>query len=448
MINSYTRYEPGVDREVKQPKRGNWQMGWKKFGMMFMALILIFTMAACSDDSESASGKKVDKNTSATLTVWIHPYVNQELKDKQNEVFDNMAASFKKKYPNVKVKFEEIPWANREQKILTALAANQGPDVFYLIPDIMAQFADQGVLTPITDLLGDDWDKEDFEQSSIDAVTYKDEIYGLPLLREVQTYMYNTKILKEIGADPNNLPETWEEFDELAQKAKDKGYFARSFEGANTANATLYPLVWQSGGEVISKDGKVKINNKDGIEAFERINKWYKEGFIPKDSINTLEHFTPFVEGKILAVWGSGGTIAALREKGFNDYMIGPPLKQEKMATFGTTGMFVVPTTSKNKELAAQLVKEMTNKESSEAFNELAKFIPARKSATSIYDGDKDMAKMTEYVQYANPGVIHPVARVVMPKIQAELQAMMEGTKSPKEAADAVAKAIEEEMGK
>lgn len=422
-------------------------MGFKKIGLMFMVLVLIFTMAACSEDSESTGGK-VDKNSSATLTVWVHPFVGEDLKDKQKEVFDNMAASFKKEYPNVKVKFEEIPWANREQKLLTALAADQGPDVFYLIPDIMAQFADQGVLTPITDLLGDDWDKSDFEESSIESVTYKNEMYGLPILREVQTYIYNTKILKEIGGDPNNLPETWEEFDELAQKAKDKGYYGRSFEGGATANATLYPLIWQSGGDVISKDGKVLINNKDGLEAFERIQKWYQEDMIPKDSINTIDHFTPFVEGKILAVWGAGLTVSSLKEKGFKDYVIGPPLKQEKMATFGTTGMFVVPSNSKHKELAAQLVAEMTSKESSEAFNSLTKFIPARKSATAIYDGDKDMAKMTEYVQYASPGVIHPVARVVMPTIQAELQAMMEGSKSPKEAADAVAKAIKDEMGK
>lgn len=422
-------------------------MGFKKIGLLFMVLILTFTMAACSEDSESTGGK-VDKNSSATLTVWVHPFVGEDLKDKQKEVFDNMVASFKKEYPNVKVKFEEIPWANREQKLLTALAADQGPDVFYLIPDIMAQFADQGVLTPITDLLGDDWDKSDFEESSIESVTYKNEMYGLPILREVQTYIYNTKILKEIGGDPNNLPETWEEFDELAQKAKDKGYFGRSFEGGATANATLYPLVWQSGGDVISKDGKVLINNKDGLEAFERIQKWYKEDMIPKDSINTIDHFTPFVEGKIMAVWGAGLTVSSLKEKGFKDYVIGPPLKQEKMATFGTTGMFVVPSNSKHKELAAQLVAEMTSKESSEAFNSLTKFIPARKSATAIYDGDKDMAKMTEYVQYASPGVIHPVARVVMPTIQAELQAMMEGSKSPKEAADAVAKAIKDEMGK
>jgi ABC-type glycerol-3-phosphate transport system substrate-binding protein len=422
-------------------------MGLKKIALLLMTVILIFTMAACSDEGESTGGK-IDKNSSATLTVWIHPFVGEELKDQQKEVFDNMAASFKKEYPNVKVKFEEIPWANREQKLLTALAANEGPDVFYLIPDIMAQFADQGVLSPITDLLGDDWDKDDFEQSSIDAVTYDGEMYGLPILREVQTYVYNTKILKEIGGDPKNLPETWEEFDELAQKAKDKGYFARSFEGANTANATLFPLVWQSGGEVISKNGNVQIDNEDGVEAFERIHTWYKEGLIPKDSINTLDHLTPFVEGKILAVWGAGITISSLKERGFKDYVIGPPLKQEEMATFGTTGMFVVPNSSKNKELAAQLVKEMTNKESAEAFNSLTKFIPARKSATEIYKNDQDMAKMTEYVQYASPGVIHPVARSVMPAIQAELQAMMEGSKKPKEAAEAVAKAIEEEMGK
>jgi multiple sugar transport system substrate-binding protein len=58
------------------------------------------------------------------------------------------------------------------------------------------------------------------------------------------------------------------------------------------------------------------------------------------------------------------------------------------------------------------------------------------------------MKQLSEYVQYARPGVIHPVARTVIPKIQAEMQAMMEGKKTPKQAADDMAKAIEEEKEK
>lgn len=420
----------------------------KKWLGVFLAVLLVLTLFSGCSSKKSSSEENSGGELKGELTVWIHPFVEGDLKAKQTEIFNNMAKSFNEKYPKVKVKFEEIPWANREQKILTALASNQGPDVFYIIPDMMAQFAEKGVLTPITDLLGDDWDKEDFAQTTLDSVTYKGEIYGLPILREVQTYFYNTKILKEIGGDPNHLPTTWDEFNELAKKAVEKGYFARTFEGGNTPNASLYPLIWQAGGDIIDKNGNVVINQPEGVKALELIQDWYKNGYIPKDSINSLDHFTPFVENKILAAWGTGVTVNLMKERGFTDFVVGPPLKDKETATFGTTGMFVVAANSKNKEAAAQLIKEMTSTEHAKAFNELTKYIPARLSSLSIYDNDPVMKQLSEYVQYARPGVIHPVARTVIPKIQAEMQAMMEGKKTPKQAADDMAKAIEEEKEK
>ncbi|WP_251032439.1 sugar ABC transporter substrate-binding protein [Mesobacillus foraminis] len=420
----------------------------KKGFSLIVVLVFMLVLSACSSE-EPASGEKEKKDgkLSGTLTVWVHPYVASDLKDKQSAVFEKMAADFNKEHPDVKVKFEEIPWANREQKILTALAADQGPDVFYLIPDMMGQFAEKGVLTPLTDLLGD-FDKEDFPESSLEAVTYKEELYGLPILHEVIANVYNTKILEEIGGSKDKLPTTWKEYEALAEKAVEKGYFARSYEGGNTLNATLYPLIWQAGGDIIDKDGKVVINSEKSVKAFETLNEWYKNGWIPKDSINTIDHFASFLEGKIFSTGATGLTLSTLKNREFTDYVLGPPLKGEKQLTFGTTGMFVVPSNSKNKEAAAQLIKYMTNTENSTAFNELTKYIPPRESASSLYDNDPEMKLMTDWVKYTKPGVIHPVARDILPKVQAEVQAMMEGKKSPKEAADAAANAIQTEIDK
>lgn len=422
-------------------------MKGKHIFQILMSLVLVIMLASCSNEA-SSDGKTADGKFKGELTVWIHPYVGNELKSKQNEVFENMAAEFKKEYPDLKIKFEEIPWANREQKILTALAANQGPDVFYLIPDMMGQFADRGVLTPITDLLSENFDRSDFPESSLEAVTYKDELYGLPILHEVVANVYNTKVLEDIGASKEDVPETWEEFNALAEKAVAKGYYARGFEGGNTLNGTLYPILWQAGGDVIDENGKVVINNKKGIKAFQTVNDWYKKGWIPKDSISTIDHFSLFAEGKMLAANATGITISTLKERGITDYVLGPPLKGEKQVTFGTTGMFVVPTSSKNKEAAAKLIEVMTSSENTRAFNEVTKYIPPRKSASDMYNNDPDMKQMTEWLPLTKPGVIHPVARDVMPKVQAELQMMLEGSKSPKQAADAAAEVIQAEIDK
>jgi maltose-binding protein MalE len=169
-----------------------------------------------TDANSEEAAEAADTNESFTLTVWTHPFVSTDLADSQKKVFDDMAAEFKNTYPNATIVFEEIPWKNREEKMLTALATDQGPDIFYLIPDMMTQFAEKGVLAPVDELLGSDFDYSDFTETSIEAVSYNGHKYGLPILREVQTMFYNTDILAKIGGSADNLPKTMEEFNQLA----------------------------------------------------------------------------------------------------------------------------------------------------------------------------------------------------------------------------------------
>ncbi|MBP1039575.1 sugar ABC transporter substrate-binding protein [Vagococcus sp. BWB3-3] len=413
----------------------------KGFGLVVAALALSVALAGCG--SKEKEGAKTAEDE-FTLTVWTHPFVGTELKEEQDQVFNKMADDFKKEYPKAKIAFEEIPWANREQKIMTALSSSDGPDVFYLIPDMMTQFADKGILEPLDDHLGGDFDAADFSETSLEAVTYEQKKYGLPILREVQTMFYNTDILKEIGGDPEKLPETWEDFDALAAKAKEKGYYGRTFEGGSTLNSTLYPFIWQAGGDVV-KNNKAVIDSPEAIEAFTEIKKLYDDGIIPKDSINATEQ-TAFQEGKMLAAYGTGYLITSMAEQGKDNYVIGAPLKHKEQATFGTTGMFSVASTSKNKEAAAKFVEVMTNSENMQEFCKLTNYIPARTSAQVIFDDNERMKELAQYVEIANPGVIHPSARIFMPNVQAKLQAMLEGSLSPAEAAKEANELIQNEM--
>lgn len=416
----------------------------KKFVMTATVAAIAGLMLVGCGKKEDAQ-KEVNKDDAFTLTVWTHPYVGKELADKQKEIFDNMAKEYKKTYPNAEVKFEEIPWANREQKIMTALSSGDGPDVMYMIPDMMAQFADKGIIEPLDEHLDQEFDKSDFYETSLKAVSYNNKLYGLPILREVQTMIYDTDVLKEIGGDEKNLPTTWDEFEVLAKKAKEKGYYARNFEGGNTLNSTLYPFIWQAGGDII-KDGEPTIDSEESIKAYREVKKYYDNGYIPKDSINSTDQSTMFFEGKMLSAYATGYLISAMEEQGKDNFVIGPPLKEKEVATFGTTGMFSVAQPSKHKKEAAKFIEVMTNVENMKAFCELTNYIPARKSGQTIYDDNEKMKELTKYVDVANPGVIDPAARIFMPNVQSKLQAMFEGSLTPEEAAKESADLIKQEM--
>lgn len=406
----------------------------KKLAIVLMVALLI---TGCSTKKEPEKGN----DDAFTITVWYHPYVGAEKKDDLMKVFAGMETEFKSKYEKATVVFEEIPWADREQKITTTLAANQGPDIYYLIPDQLTQFAENGLVQPLNAYLGD-MDMSDFSEQTLASVTYKGELYGLPILRESQTLFYNKAILEEIGGDANNLPKTWEEFDALGQKAVDKGYYARTYDGSNTLNSSLYPLIWQAGGDIVNEKNEISINNEKSVKAFEKVNEWYQNGFISKESITSEDAAPLFLEGKTLAIWNTGAMISLMEDAGM-EFVIGTPLKEEKEVTFGVTGAFVVSSKSKNPEMAAKFVEVMTNTENSREFNKVTGYIPPRQSAQDIFDGNENMKKMAEYVQIASPGVIHPKARVFMPDLQANVQAMLEGKITPQEAADEAAKIIQ-----
>ncbi|MGB5944752.1 sugar ABC transporter substrate-binding protein [Paenisporosarcina sp.] len=409
----------------------------KKYWSLFMLFLCAVLLVGCQEDMTPVSSDKKDGNK-GEITVWAHPFTgDQEI---EGVMWKEIISSYEKE-SGVKVNFEQIPWANRDQKVLTALAANNGPDVFYVIPDQMPQYADAGMLLELTPYLEDN-DMDDFVESALLSTTWKDKVYGLPVLQSVDTLFYNVDVVKAIGEDPTKLPATWDEFEEWAAKAKAKGFYATSFQGGGSMNGTLYPFLWQAGGEVLTEDGEVLINNEAGVEAFEFINNMYKKGWVPKDSITAMHHDEIWDSGKMLAVTGSGISVSGMLNKDIFEFVIAPPLKNKEQISYGTTGMFVAPINTDNPDASAEFIKFMTNTESQRKFNTVTQYIPTRESAKDIFDDQKYLAQLASYTQYALPGVIHPEGRTIMPLIQAELQTMMEGKKTPKEAADAAAEAI------
>ena len=265
--------------------------------LFFLLLVSGLLMVGCSDDTGTT-----DSQSKGEITVWAHPYTDNQ--DKEGEMWKELIASYEDA-SGVKVNFQQIPWANRDQKILTALAANNGPDVFYAIPDQMPQYAEAGMLVDLSPYMENN-DMDDFVESSLVPTKWKGKMYGVPILQSVETFMYNVEVVKAIGEDPSKLPTTWEEFEEWAAKAKEKGYYASSFQGGGSMNGTLYPYLWQAGGEILTEDNKVMINNESGVEAFEFINKLYSNGWIPQDSITALDHDALWDSGKLLSIQGAG----------------------------------------------------------------------------------------------------------------------------------------------
>jgi multiple sugar transport system substrate-binding protein len=140
-----------------------------------------------------------------------------------------MTADFEAANPDVKVKLEFVPYDALYDKIVASKAAGgAGYDV--VLYDVIwpANFAENGVLSDVTDKLGS-IDKSQIFDGAWATVTYDGKYYGMPWILDTKYLFYNTEMLEKAGIKAP--PKTWAELIEQAKIIKDK-------------KIVDYPLVW------------------------------------------------------------------------------------------------------------------------------------------------------------------------------------------------------------
>ena len=102
-------------------------------------------MAGCAGGSGEAGGDQ-------SVTVWLYPVIADEAKHK--EFWDKTVADFEAANEGITVDYEIYPWANRDESLQTAIAANKGPDLVYLIPDQLVAYVMS--IEPMDEYLSDE----------------------------------------------------------------------------------------------------------------------------------------------------------------------------------------------------------------------------------------------------------------------------------------------------
>src|SRR5574337_295034 len=107
----------------------------KKFILIGVtALAALGIMSGCSSNNK--------KEASSPLTFWYMGDGDQGVKP----IIDKFT-----KETGVAVKIQSIPWSASRDKLLTAVAAKNGPDVAQIGTSFMSEFVDAGALTDISD---------------------------------------------------------------------------------------------------------------------------------------------------------------------------------------------------------------------------------------------------------------------------------------------------------
>lgn len=374
---------------------------------------------------------------SGSVLQWCYPLAAGGDQAANEELWAGLAEQFRADNPDVEVTVEVLPWADRNTKLTTALAADAGPDVGYLNADFVPQHAGDGNLEPVDDVIADDAD--DFSENSRNNLTFDGQLYSVPILGSVTTLLYNTSLLDAAGV--TEYPTTWDELLAAGPAIKESGNFLTSYRGSleSSLNLTYFPLLWQAGGEVINEDGTAAaFNSPEGLDALNFIVTLFNEGYTDLDEgvTNPPEGTGLLLEGKVAVMLNGANNDAITLGEAWGEGVldIGEPLTHTVQTSYGTTAGFSVFKSAQNVDAAKAWVKFITSPEAMTTIVTSGGFLPPRASLSEIYADDPVLNQFAQYGPLMHGDVRHRDARAIISAMGPYVQAAFLGEQSPEDA--------------
>ncbi|GAB1692217.1 extracellular solute-binding protein [Krasilnikovia sp. M28-CT-15] len=385
----------------------------RSVGMIATALAVALTAAACSgnDNSSTSSDKKPatdPKSLSASLTWW-------DTSDPKNEgpAFQELIKKFNAEYPNVKVDYQSVPFADAQNKFKTAAAAKSGaPDILRAEVAWVPELASLGYLYNLdgSELLKDE---ADFLPTPMSSDKYAGKTYGVPQVTDSLALLYNKKIFSQAGITA--APKTWAEVKTAAATIKSKTGKQALF--INSGGYFLLPFIYGEGGDVVDAAAKkITVNGPQAVAGIKIAQDLVKSGTAVKPPANDAygNMMTLFKEQKVAMIingpWEVNGIKDAPAFGGLANLGIAPvPAGSAKAgAPVGGHNYTIWSGMPKEKVAAAvAFVKFMSSAESQAFLADKLGLLPTRKSAYDL-PGVKDNATIAAFKPVLDAAVARP----------------------------------------
>ena len=224
-------------------------------------------LAACGGDTSNST------TTAKTTIVFWHTY---NLTSPENQTLVNkVIPAFNKKFPNITVHSQDIPYDSMLQKLIASVAGGRGPDLIRSDIIWMPQLAKIGALASTDDIVAQR--KSEFYPGPLATCAYQGKYYGLPLDTNTRIVFYNKDLFAKAGL--TQAPTTADEFKAAAAKITALGKNIYGYAEGGLGGWNTLPWVWSFGGAV-TDDNYTKatgyINNSNSVAALEYLLDLYK----------------------------------------------------------------------------------------------------------------------------------------------------------------------------
>ncbi|MBQ2262776.1 MAG: extracellular solute-binding protein [Loktanella sp.] len=197
------------------------------------------------------------------LTLW-----HMEQPPHRVERVQMLLDEFNASHPEIQVRQEPQNWGEVYAKAPAALAAGIGPDLLFAIPDFTPVLKDMGALSNISDFVAELDEAHDFIPSAVEAYSYDDGVWAVPLYNMSMNLWYRPSVLEAAGIA---VPQTWDDWQAAAAALTGDGSYGMGLP----ANKQLYTdqtvysvMVNGDAAEIYNADGTLRFDNPQTVEAY------------------------------------------------------------------------------------------------------------------------------------------------------------------------------------
>ena len=250
----------------------------KKMIAVLLTMAMAGSLAACGGssggDSEKGSDTKEAKGERVVelWTCWTDGADTAKAGEEQIKKFEEETG--------VKVNQTNFTYDMLHEKILTAAAGGNVPDLIWGLPEYIGEFYNMGILEDLTERFNEWEDKDVLSEAVVNSMTIDNKIVGIPYEMTVRAYLTHENDLETAGIE---TPETWEDLMENKDYYEKNGKYLTELActGVRSAQELLVYLA-QYDLEIASAqdDGKYKNtwkDNKDELEKATKVFQMYKD---------------------------------------------------------------------------------------------------------------------------------------------------------------------------
>lgn len=395
-----------------------------KFLTSIMATMLLAgALTGCGGSDKPAESGDSDKK----LVVYSH------LKPEEIEEIDKIAKKWgEEKGVKVSVQHDQAGM----QEFIQLAKSSKAPDIMFgLANDNLGTFQKAGLLAEVPSGIIDE--SQYVSKQLIESITIGGKKYAVPIAQETSALFYNKDLVKE-------APKTMEEVVKIGE--------TKGFKYAIDDFYRSYGFIAANGGYVFKNNNgtldpnEIGLNNEGAIKGYEFIRSLVQEyKLMPPDIKDDIAN-AEFKSGKSAFYISGPWDIESFKEAGVNFGVVPmPTLNGNQVKTFSGVQTAFVSESSKNKDLAWDLIKYLQDNAATFML-EKGNRIPVLNSMLNSDEVKKNeyMKAFIEQSKHADPMPNIPEVQAMWNPAADNIKLMNAGQLTAKECADRTVEQIKE----